>query len=118
MKIIRNGEEIILTEQELEDAYEERKRMFIVEDAYRQLTDYYGTFDSEYADENCQHFLDLYGFSIDDAITEGSEHYILDSLVDRFMSKQDCNTPENEIWSFVISDFERTFLKNGGNDHE
>lgn len=104
------------TQQELERAYRERERSYLIEDAEHHLLSFLGydmdaEEDSQEAAENetiNQQFSDRYGYSISEAICEGSEYYCLDYLAYRFQDKMDCNLDDNSVWDNVVREFLRS----------
>lgn len=98
-------------QQEIERGYREQERRYLLEDAERHLYEKIGFVDDS-EDEKAlrawnevvyQRFHDDYGFSVEDAVCEGSEYFILDDMVALFERKRDCNLPENDVWEHVVS---------------
>ena len=92
---------IELTSAEMLNLYDAQVRVFLLEDAERQLMDYvdYSCLDAAHDD-----FDSAFGFSLNEAVDCSSEHYLLDRIVDRFTDKFDCNVAENDLWFEAIED--------------
>lgn len=90
---------------ELERGYRQAEHKYLLEDAERHFLEHVG-FDIEDDDGNNaianQRFMDTYGFSVDEAINDSSDFYLLDDMVALFERKRDCNEPENEVWANVV----------------
>ncbi len=71
--------EIELTAAELEQAFRERDREYLYDDA-------------------CRHIEDL---GYDNTIFDDAD---IDTIIDRFENEQDCNVPENTTWEHVIEE--------------
>lgn len=100
-----------LNATELERSYRERERQYRREDAERHLYEFCG-FDpdaeegsEEEAENNAaaQRFADVYGFCIDEAANDSSNHYLLNDIITEFEDNFDCNQSENDIWSDAVA---------------
>lgn len=93
---IIDGKEIIieLTSDEIEKAFRTQEHNYRLADADQQM-EFRFSGDEEW-------FKSIYGFSLEDACCEDSEHYVLEEVVSNFEESFDCETPENEIWNEVI----------------
>lgn len=96
---------------ELERSYRERERQYHQQDAERHLYEFCG-FDpdaeegsEEEAENNAaaQRFADVYGFCIDEAVNDSSDHYLLNDIITEFEDNFDCNQSENDIWSDAVA---------------
>lgn len=92
-----DGKEVTieLTDGELEKAFRTQEHNFRFADADQQM-EFRFSGDEEW-------FKSIYGFSLEDACCEDSEHYVLEELVSGFEKSFDCNSPENDIWDEVIN---------------
>lgn len=105
MKIERNGVEIELTLQEVQQAYDIYLHDCKVLDAKSQYEDWieYEGFEKN-VEGDMEDFVRMYGFHPDAASDPGSEHYLLEKFVSKFDEKFDCGRAENDIWHEAISD--------------
>lgn len=106
MFIIRDGENIFLTPEEIETVYRFRLNQYRLMDAEAHL---YGVVgynpydeDEEENDKAKELFHINYGFQLSEAVEEDSPHYLLDMLVQRYEHDADCNNAENDVWDSVI----------------
>ena len=93
--------------------YRHQEKMYRLEDADRQLREYFGiTDDAEEEDlPACYAKLEEnIGATYEEATDPNSGSYILDYLVERFADEFDCNVAENDIWQSVI----QSFINDGG----
>ncbi len=90
---------IELSPAEMLSLYDAQTKEFLLEDAKRQLLDY-----AEYAflTPDSADFLVKHGFTLEQAVDCNSEHYLLESIVDRYTDMFDCNVPENDLWLDAI----------------
>lgn len=109
MQIKRNKTVYTLTVSELRNAYDEYQQLMRLQDAAKQLGDYFGIdYDCDDAESEpgaYQFFEDTMGFSFDEAINNSSEHYVLDTLVRMYESKLEANVAENDTWQNVIDNY-------------
>lgn len=92
-----------MTEEQIEAAYEYRKRQFLLDDAKRQLDDYiYGCdpdalskWDKQFQDAV---FLERNGFEPEVAYAK------LEEIVRWYEQNGDCNVDENSAWQSAICD--------------
>lgn len=99
MKIVRNGMEFELTPAELEQAFREQKRNYMRSDAEDHLREWA---DKKFRDE--EHFAACVGFTLDEACSCDSEHFLLDHLVAAFEKHESCELNENSVWDEQIPD--------------
>lgn len=102
MYIIRDGNRIRLTREELETAYRAREHEYLLEDARRQLCCY--LFGAESPEEMTEG-----EFARKDAEIRGRygtgalgllfDEELLETLVESFCGISDCNIPENSSWN-------------------
>lgn len=110
-----DGEKVVLSETDILDIYRHKERQFRTEDAkqhlcravYPELEDYefeeyFEGGDFPYTDNYPK---ERFGVELRDLVNESSEMYVLDSLVDKFEDRFDCNIPENEIWESIVSEY-------------
>mgnify|MGYP006916194814 CR=1 FL=1 len=88
-----------LTNEELEEAYREREREYRLQDAETHLL---WLVDGEPDTDAEDDFTSVYGFPYTEAIDKGSEHYLLDAIVDEFERSFDCNIAENDTWQHAV----------------
>ena len=105
MKIERNGVEIELTLQEVQQAYDIYLHDCKVLDAKSQYEDWieYEGFEKN-VEKDMEDFVHMYGFHPDAASDPGSEHYLLEKFVSKFDEKFDCGRAENDIWHEAITE--------------
>lgn len=105
MVIVRNGVEIELTLQEVQQAYDIYLQDCKVLDAKGQYEDWieYEGFEKN-VERDMEEFVHMYGFHPDSASDPDSEHYLLERFVSKFDEKFDCNRAENDIWHEAIND--------------
>ena len=94
---------IDLTEDELLEAYREQEHNFKLKNAYNQLCDYLGFIvdNTEPSAEDkaaIQQFTFKYGFDPFWLVHEGSPHYALERIEDKFNHYHDCNLDENSLY--------------------
>lgn len=99
MKITRNGMEFELTPAELEQAFREQKHNYQRLDAEDRLREWA---DKEFNDE--EHFATCVGFTLDEACSYDSEHFLLDHLVAAFEKHESCELDDNSVWDKQIPD--------------
>ena len=112
MKIMRNGVEIELTSQEIQQAYSIYLQDCKVLDAKSQYEDWieYEGFEKK-VDWDVEEFVRMYGFHPDAASDPNSEHYLLEKFVSKFDEKFDCGRAENDIWHEAIADVMADVMK-------
>lgn len=99
---------IELNEKEIEKAYRERERFYLLQDAERHFLE---SFDGEpedvedISDSEQQEFLDSYGCTVAEAMDPKSSSYMLNDLVDAYEDARDCNVAENETWRYVVTKY-------------
>lgn len=105
MVIVRNGVEIELTSQEIQQAYDIYLQDCKVMDAKSQYEDWieYEGFEKQ-VEKDMEEFAHMYGFHPDAASDSGSEHYLLEKFVSKFDEKFDCGRAENDIWHEAIAE--------------
>ena len=110
MKIVRNGVEIVLSDEELEAAYREREHQYRRMDCTIHLAEYFGI-DVEADDVNAtgdyERFFRVFGCTFIDAVSLDSKHCVLDLLIERFNDRFDVNIDENGQWENAISEVVR-----------
>lgn len=103
MKIKRevNGTvvEIELTRIEIETAFREQQRSYMIMDAESHLTEL-----SDELEGDGSSLRKVYGISLETAIDEKSPDYLLDSVVDMYERHFDCNIDENTTWRNAVED--------------
>lgn len=99
MKITRNGMEFELTPAELEQAFREQKHNYQRRDAEEHLREWAN---KTFSDE--EHFARCVGFTLDEACSYDSEHFLLDHLVAAFEKHESCELDENSVWDEQIPD--------------
>lgn len=99
MKITRNGMEFELTPAELEQAFREQKHNYRRSDAEDHLREWAN---KKFSDE--EHFATCVGFTLDEACSCDSEHFLLDHLVTAFEKHESCELDENSVWDEQIPD--------------
>lgn len=106
MDIYRNGLVFTLTDEELEQAYREQKRNYLLMDAEEQFKEYLRIhFDAIFVEDADAQFLQKYGFAASDVVDKDSDHYRLDAFADEYERRYDCNDAENDIWAEIITTF-------------
>lgn len=110
MKIVRNGAEIELSDEELEAAYREREHQYRCMDCTTHLAEYFGI-DTEADDVNAtgdyERFFKVFGCTFLDAVSLDSDNCVLDLLVERFNDRFDANIDENGQWENAIDEIVR-----------
>ena len=110
MKIVRNGIEIELSDEELEAAYREREQQYRRMDCTVHLAEYFGI-DVEADDVNAtgdyERFFRVFGCTFIDAVSLDSKYCVLDLLVERFNDRFDANIDENGQWENAIDEVVR-----------
>ena len=110
MKIVRNGIEIELSDEELEAAYREREQQYRRMDCTVHLAEYFGI-DVEADDVNAtgdyERFFRVFGCTFIDAVSLDSKYCVLDLLVERFNDRFDANIDENGQWENAIDEIVR-----------
>lgn len=97
MFIIRNNKKIILTSDELEQAYREQKHNYLLGDAEDQFSDFISVrFKEEGSFNKC------FGFSEEDVCDRDSAYYLLEKFVAAYEKHHDCNNAENDVWEETI----------------
>lgn len=114
--ITRNGNVIILTDEEIEQIYRYQEKKYHIADAKRHVTERALEYTNK-KDEDPWSF-DIANLSDDDLLPDmnmaqkktfhklisySDEDY--EYLADRFQSKFDCNCNENTLWRFIINDY-------------
>lgn len=99
--------EFELSDSELYEAYSEKQKVFLLQDAERHLEFVVfgterSTLDEDAEAAELDSFLGQYGFSYTDATDPDSNFYILEEAVDRFQDEKDCNLAENDVWENII----------------
>ncbi|MBQ6403347.1 MAG: hypothetical protein IJJ43_06290 [Oscillospiraceae bacterium] len=101
---------------EQETAYRMQERRYLLMDAESHLMEHVGYDPEPETDEDAaenekaeQKFLADYGFSLSDAICEGSEFFILDELVEEYHHEFDCNIDINGLWEEVVREVLRRY---------
>lgn len=105
MKITRNGVDIELTPQEVQQAYDIYLHDCKVMDAESQFKDWieYEGFEVG-LESDVKQFACMYGFAPNAASDPNNEHYLLEKFVSKFDEKFDCGRAENDIWHEAIAD--------------
>lgn len=114
MKITRNingvMEEFELTGAEMEAAFREQQRSYMIMDAESHLTEL-----SDELEGDGSSLRKVYGISLETAIDEKSPDYLLDSVVDMYERHFDCNIDENTTWrnavEYMLKDVKEYFIK-------
>lgn len=103
MKITRRNVSYQLTFDELKQAHEEYLQL--VDSAYNALCYHYvedGEQDISY--DVCAGFLNVYGFSIDEAMDKDSKHCILPRIIEAFMKLEGSYHDRKEQWEAAVED--------------
>lgn len=79
-----NGKRYVLSEEEIDAAYQYRRHEYRTEDAKYHIED------------KADDILDRYGLTVDEA-----ESYA-DEMADRYSDMHDCNIDENAIWDEMV----------------
>lgn len=113
--IIRNGETITLTADEVNNIYRYQRELYRIADARHHVNAHILQY-TDRNDESCE--LDLNTVSDEDLLPESSENDILkfhkllnltnddlEALVECFEDRFDCNLDENSIWDNIIDEY-------------
>jgi hypothetical protein len=103
MKIFRNGQWFTLTEKELEAAFTEKHHQYELENAQQQFMCYSGYEDYEGDILWELEFQETYGFPPAAASDPASEHYLLETLLDRFYRECSAYRAECVTWEEVVA---------------
>lgn len=112
MIITRNGIEIELTSEEIQQAYDTYLYECKVMDAKSHYEDWleYEGFEKDLQSDVIE-FTHMYGFEPYAASDPGNEHYLLEKFVSKFDEKFDCDRAENDIWYNAIGDVMQEIMK-------
>lgn len=96
-----------LSEEQVEQVYRHQERVYRIEDAQQQLTDYIrcelcivGT---DTTDETLNVLCaERYGKTLTNMCCPADKDYLLEKLADLFLSRMDADTIENELWNEII----------------
>ena len=111
MKITRNGIDIELTPQEVQQAYDIYLHDCKVMDAQSQFKDWAEYEGFSALEDDVKEFVRMYGFEPNAVSDPGSEHYLLEKFVAMFDDKFDCGQAENDIWQNAIDEVMREIEK-------
>lgn len=112
MKIIRNGQEWELTPEEMRQAFEEKHKEYLEEDAINQLRFFALNGDTEGVDEGeIEAFRKRYGIPFSELLNRDSEFYMVKKIMDSFEKHSSCNEAENQTYDTIIDKLMREFAK-------
>ena len=99
--------EIILTEDEMYEAYQAQQEQSRLQDALDHFDEFVlgdgpEALEETKVEQKKRRFQEQYGFSYDEAVDPKSEHYVLEEAARQFRNNHDCWIDENSQWKAVI----------------